>query len=62
MEYEVQRLELGDIVLVSLPGEDEEVEATVIRHTRSHHNDRPGNDASARTEQLHPRVGRSARW
>ncbi len=31
MEYEVQRLELGDVVLVSLPGEDEEVEATVIR-------------------------------
>ena len=27
MEYEVQRLELGDVV----PGQDEEVEATVVR-------------------------------
>ena len=31
MEYEVQRLELGDAVLVRLSGQDEEVEATVVR-------------------------------
>ncbi len=31
MEYEVQRLELGDVVLMSLPGQDEELEATVVR-------------------------------
>lgn len=31
MEYAVQRLELGDVVLLSLPGHDSEVEATVTR-------------------------------
>ena len=31
MEYAVQRLELGDVVLVSLPGQEGEVEATVVR-------------------------------
>ena len=27
----VQRLELGDVVLVSAPGQDQQVEATVVR-------------------------------
>jgi hypothetical protein len=30
MEYDVQRLEMGDVVLLDLPGEGE-VEATVVR-------------------------------
>ncbi len=31
MEYAVQRLELGDVVLLRLPGQEEPVEATVVR-------------------------------
>lgn len=31
MDYPVQRLELGDVVLVGFPGEEGTVEATVIR-------------------------------
>ena len=31
MEYPVQRLEMGDVVLLDLPGEEREVEATVVR-------------------------------
>jgi hypothetical protein len=31
MEYPVQRLELGDVILLRLPGEVDEVEATVTR-------------------------------
>jgi hypothetical protein len=31
MEYAVQRLELGDVVLIDLPEQGEEVEATVVR-------------------------------
>ena len=31
LEIVVQRLELGDVVLVSPPGQEEEVEATVAR-------------------------------
>jgi hypothetical protein len=31
MEYAVQRLEIGDVVLIDLPGLEEEVEATVVR-------------------------------
>jgi hypothetical protein len=31
MDVVVQRLELGDVVLISLPEQDGEVEATVIR-------------------------------
>jgi hypothetical protein len=30
-EYAVQRLELGDVVLIDLPEQGEEVEATVVR-------------------------------
>ena len=31
MQYVVQRLEMGDVVLIELPGEEREVEATVVR-------------------------------
>jgi hypothetical protein len=31
IEFVAQRLEIGDVVLVSLPGQDEKVEATVVR-------------------------------
>jgi len=31
IEFAVQRLGIGDVVLVSLPGQDEKVEATVVR-------------------------------
>jgi hypothetical protein len=31
MEYAVQRLELGDVVLLRLPGQEEAVEATLVR-------------------------------
>jgi hypothetical protein len=31
IDVEVQRLELGDVVQVSLPDQDEQVEATVVR-------------------------------
>jgi hypothetical protein len=31
IEVVVQRLEIGDVVLVSPPGQDEEVEAKVVR-------------------------------
>jgi hypothetical protein len=31
IEVEVQRLELGDVVQVRLPEQDEQVEATVVR-------------------------------
>jgi hypothetical protein len=31
IEFVAQRLEIGDVVLVSLPEQDEKVEATVIR-------------------------------
>ena len=31
MEYAVQRLELGDVVLIDPPEQGEEVEATVVR-------------------------------
>jgi hypothetical protein len=31
VEFVAQRLEIGDVVLVSLPEQDEKVEATVIR-------------------------------
>lgn len=31
MEYAVQRLEIGDVILIDLPGEGEEVEARVVR-------------------------------
>jgi hypothetical protein len=31
IEVEVQRLELGDVVVVDLPDEEAEVEATVVR-------------------------------
>ena len=31
MEYVVQRLEIGDVVLIDLPGEEQEVEAKVVR-------------------------------
>jgi hypothetical protein len=31
MEYPVQRLEMGDVVLLDLPGQEHEVEATVVR-------------------------------
>ena len=31
MEYLVQRLEMGDVVLIQLPGEEREVEAKVVR-------------------------------
>ena len=31
IEVVVQRLELGDVVLVSAPGQDQQVEATVVR-------------------------------
>jgi hypothetical protein len=31
MEYAVQRLEIGDVVLIALPGEEREVEAKVVR-------------------------------
>ena len=31
MEYPVQRLEMGDVVLLDLPGQEQEVEATVAR-------------------------------
>ena len=31
MEYLVQRLEIGDVVLIHLPGEEREVEAKVVR-------------------------------
>ena len=30
MDYAVQRLELGDVILLRLPGQDEDVEATVV--------------------------------
>ena len=31
IEFVVQRLEIGDVVLIALPGEQGEVEATVVR-------------------------------
>lgn len=31
IEFVAQRLEMGDVVLLSLPGEEREVEATVAR-------------------------------
>ena len=31
MEYVVQRLEMGDVILIHLPGEEREVEAKVLR-------------------------------
>jgi hypothetical protein len=31
IEFAVQRLEIGDVVLVGLPGHGEKVEATVVR-------------------------------
>jgi hypothetical protein len=31
IEFVAQRLEIGDVVLVSLPEQDEKVEATVVR-------------------------------
>jgi len=31
MEYVVQRLEIGDVVLIDLPGEERDVEAKVVR-------------------------------
>jgi hypothetical protein len=31
IEFVAQRLEMGDVVLLSLPGEEREVEATVVR-------------------------------
>lgn len=31
IEFAVQRLGIGDVVLVRLPGQDEKVEATVVR-------------------------------
>ena len=31
MDYVVQRLEMGDVVLIELPGEEREVEAKVVR-------------------------------
>ena len=31
IEFAAQRLEIGDVVLVSLPEQDEKVEATVVR-------------------------------
>jgi hypothetical protein len=31
IEFAVQRLGIGDVVLVDLPGRDEKVEATVVR-------------------------------
>jgi hypothetical protein len=31
IEFAVQRLGIGDVVLVGLPGHDEKVEATVVR-------------------------------
>ena len=31
MEYVVQRLQLGDVVLIEVSGEEQEVEATVVR-------------------------------
>jgi hypothetical protein len=31
MEYVVQRLQLGDVVLVDVPGQEQEVEAKVVR-------------------------------
>ena len=31
MEYVVQRLEMGDVVLIDLPGQERQVEAKVVR-------------------------------
>jgi len=31
IEFAVQRLVIGDVVLISLPGQEEDVEATVVR-------------------------------
>jgi hypothetical protein len=31
MEYLVQRLELGDVILLRLPGQEEDVEAKVVK-------------------------------
>ena len=31
MEYAVQRLEMGDVVLIDLPEQEGEIEATVVR-------------------------------
>jgi hypothetical protein len=31
MKYLVQRLEMGDVVLIDLPGQEQEVEAKVVR-------------------------------
>ena len=31
IDIEVQRLELGDVIMVAVPGGDREVEATVVR-------------------------------
>ena len=31
MDYDVQRLELGDVVLIDLDGQEGQVEATVVR-------------------------------
>jgi len=33
IEFVAQRLEIGDVVLLSLPEEEREVEATVVRET-----------------------------
>ncbi len=31
MEYVVQRLQMGDVVLIDVPGEEQQVEAKVLR-------------------------------
>jgi hypothetical protein len=33
MEFVAQRLEIGDVVLIGLPEQENEVEATVVRET-----------------------------
>ena len=32
IEFAAQRLEIGDVILLTLPEQDGEVEATVVRH------------------------------
>ena len=64
IEVAVQRLEIGDVVLVSLPDQEEKVEATVARDIdRTAHVSRPcASRYEWKDERTSSRSGRSARW
>ena len=59
MEYDVQRLVLGDVVLVDLDGEPEPVEGKVVREIDRTRHDRPRFVASGRARGLRQGVALS---